>query len=122
MARTRAMHFGEANHLVVALPRGNHGVAVFVPAHRHIHQHGAVVGQHSRHCGTKLGGVAQYHALNAVGLSQQLKVGHPHLHVGGGVALAVEGLLPLADHALPAIVNDHGFDGNAILGQGTQLL
>ena len=66
-------------------------------------------------------GLCSPQPFDPIGLGQLHEVGRLG-HVGLGVAAAVEELLPLADHPEVKIVQDHHFDGQAVMGDGAQLL
>ena len=66
--------------------------------------------------------LADVHAVHTEGAGESHEVRHAIEHVGGGITLLVEALLPLTHHALPVVVDDHHLHRKAIGRQGSQLL
>ena len=59
--------------------------------------------------------------MESIGLSQLDEIRSP-VQGGFGKPLAVNQVLPLADHAQSAVVEDHGDDGQAVVLHGAQLM
>jgi hypothetical protein len=109
---------GQAHHLGVAGAGRHHRIAILAAAHHHIHEGRSRMGQGPAQASVEVLAIGDGDALDAKGLSQGLKVGHAAGHFRGGIALAIEAFLPLAHHALPAVVEDHHLHRQLVLGQG----
>ena len=110
------------DHLRHALAAGHHREDVLGLVGDEIHEHQVVLAR-ERFAAARLDvrRLLDPHADVAVGLGELHEVGQ-RVHVGLGVAVAVEELLPLAHHAHVAVVQVHDLDRQAVLLAGGELL
>src|SRR5688572_1319857 len=109
------------HHLARGGAGRDHRVGVLLARDADVDHDGAVGLERGLDVGDERGLVRQAHARGPVGLGELDEVG-PLAEVDLGVALVPEQLLPLADHAQVAVVEDEHLDRDAVLGAGGQLL
>ena len=112
---------GGQDHVGVGAARGHHGEHALVLVHAHVEDHRGRRAQHLLQGGDHLAGLGDPEAHAAVGLGELDPVGDAR-EVDGAVALLVDDALPLPDHAVAAIVDDDGLDGQPLGEAGGQLL
>ena len=107
---------GAADHFVEGGAGGDHGVDAIFLFYLEVDEEGMARGAGAGDGGGDVGALGDVGAGDAVSFGQLDEVGAED--GGGGVVLIVEGLLPLADHAEEAVVDDGDVDGEAFLDDG----
>src|SRR5215208_2912293 len=110
-----------AHHLAGGGAGRDHRVGVLLAGDAHVDDHGTLGRERRLDVGEQCGLVRQAHARGPVGLGELDEVG-PLAQVDLRVAAVPEQLLPLADHAQVAVVEDEHLHRDAVLGAGGQLL
>ena len=110
------------DHLGDPLAAGDHRIDVLGLVGEEVQEHELVLAREASFSARlDVGGLLDQHAAVAVALGELDEVGQ-RVHVGLGVAVAVEELLPLAHHAHVLVVQVDDLDRQAVLLAGRELL